>query len=82
MIHEPRRDGAAKPEAVNRRTAQMSPETRGATIIKMARELVALAAADLTVTGCTLILPDGSTHHFTVAQAMQLIGAAPAAGGA
>jgi hypothetical protein len=58
----------------------MTPQERGETIVHLARQLVHVAAHDRSVSGATIVLPDGSTHHFTVAQAMQMIGAAPAAG--
>ncbi len=63
-----------------REQAPMTPQERGDTIVHLARQLVHVAAHDLSVSGATIVLPDGSTLFLSVREAMQMIGAAPAAG--
>ena len=47
---------------------------------EVVRLLASLAAADPTVSGITLILPDGSMRYLDAADALAMTGAGPARG--
>ena len=53
---------------------------RAALVSDTMRLLAELAAADPTVSGVTLILPDGSMRYIDVAEALAMSGKGPARG--
>lgn len=46
---------------------------RSATVLQVARELYSAACADATVSGATVMLPDGSTFFMSVRETAEML---------
>lgn len=68
--------------AASKRRRERRRANRAGPIVVSASVLAAAARADPTVTGATLMMPDGTARYVSVADALAMIGAGRPAGSA